>query len=147
MPPQASVAGNRTECAAVFSLILQGWEKLMTNSVEADKSGTIEVSGFDGLNLFDFIEADIPKNRWPARIRIGGISKSGLVAAKIHYIDIDGTDAESVHDYLNQNTELSVTEVDCEIDIIKLLATAKQLDVILPNTARLTKDHAMSVRG
>ena len=119
----------------------------MTNTSEATKAWTIEVSGFGSLNLFDFIEAEIPENRWPARIRIGGITKSGLVAAKIHYIDIDGTDAEAVNEYLKHNTELSVTEIDCEIDIIRLLTEAKQLDVILPNTARLTKNHAMSIRG
>lgn len=120
----------------------------MTNPSEADKAGTIEVSGFDGLNLFDFIEAEIPENRWPARIRIGGgITKSGLVAAKIHYIDIDGTDAEAVSEYLKHNAALSVIEIDCEIDIIKLLTAASQLDVILPNTARLAKNHAMSIQG
>lgn len=119
----------------------------MTYSSEADKAATIEVSGFGGLNLFDFIQAEIPENRWPVRIRIGGITKSGLVAAKIHYIDIDGTDAEAVKEYLKHNAELSVIEIDCEIDIMKLLTEAKQLDVVLPNTARLTKNHALSIQG
>jgi hypothetical protein len=117
----------------------------MTSPSEANKAGTMEISGFGNLNLFDFIKAEIPKNRWPARIRICGITKSGLISAKIHYIDIDGTDADVVHSYLNHNTELSVTEIDCEIDVIKLLTEAKQLDVVLPNTARLAKKHAMSI--
>lgn len=117
----------------------------MSNSSEADKAGTVEVSGFGGLNILDFIDAEMPANVWPARIRIGGISKSGRVAAKLHYIDIDGTDSEVVNEYLERNAELPLTEIDCEIDIMKLLSEAERLDVILPNTARLTTNHTMSV--
>lgn len=118
----------------------------MSNSSEADKTGTVEVSGFDGLNIKDFIDAEMPANSWLARIRIGGITKNGHVAAKLHYIDIDGADSEAVNEYLERNAELPLTEIDGEIDIMKLLSEVEQLDVVLPNTVRLTRNHTMSVR-
>jgi len=119
----------------------------MTNYSEEGKTGVVELSGFGGLNMLDFIDVDIPENIWPAKIRIYDIKKNGHVAAKFHYIDIDGTDSQAVNDLLERNTELPLTEIDCEIDIMKLLAEAGKLDVIFPNTARLTRNHTMSVRG
>jgi hypothetical protein len=119
----------------------------MKNLPTSVDRGTLIISGFDGLNLFDYIEADIPVGRWPARIRIDGVMSSGIVSAKIQYIDIDGTDADVVNEYLENNKELSVTEVDCKIDLVKLLAAAKQLDIVLPNTARLTRDHHIAAQG
>jgi len=132
---------------ANFRIIVHGREELMNSVSLEDDAVTIEVSGFRGLNLFDFIKAEIPENRWPARIRIVGVTQTGRVAAKIHYVDIDGTNAEAVTNYLDQNSQVSVTEVECEIDFIQLLTEAAQLDVILPNTARLITSYAMSIKG
>jgi hypothetical protein len=117
----------------------------MEDPMGTDDSLTLEISGFGGLNLLDFIKADIPENCWPARIRIHDVGENGLVAAKLHYVDIDGTNAEAVRAYLQDNKELSVKEADCEIDIMKLLAAAGQLDVTLPNTARLAAMHPLSI--
>jgi hypothetical protein len=117
----------------------------MTSSSESDKTGVLEVSGFDGLNLLDFIDADVPENIWPAKIRICGTSNNGHAVAKLFYINIDGTNSQTVSDYLDNNTELMLSEIECEIDVMRLLKTAGQLDVTLPNTARLTKNHKLSV--
>ena len=118
----------------------------MTNSSEANRGTSIEVLGFCNLNMLKFIDAKIPANIWPAKIRICGMNKNGHADAKLMYIDIDGTDAEAVSDFLESNTELTLTEIDCEIDIMRLLAEAGQLEVTLPNTAQLTKNHKLSVQ-
>lgn len=117
----------------------------MTNFSKADKTGVLELSGFGGLNVFDFVRADIPDRFWPARIRIGGVPSGGLVAATLHCVDSEhvGIDGEEVGEYLRHYSELPITEIDCEIDVVKLLAELKHVDVILPNTAKLVKKHAI----
>ncbi|WCM26227.1 hypothetical protein NDN01_19795 [Sphingomonas sp. QA11] len=119
----------------------------MTGSSNAGKTGTVEVSGFGDLNILDFIDAKMPAKGWPAKISIGGASKNGRLAGKLHYVDIDGTDADAVNACLERNTELPLTEIDCEIDIVRLFSEVERLDLVLPNTARLAQDHGMAVRG
>lgn len=119
----------------------------MTSSSEAGKTGTIELSGFGDLNILDFIDAKLPAKCWPARISVLGTTGDGRLAAKLHYIDLDDTDPDAVDACLKRNAELPLTEIDCEIDVMKLFSEVERLDVVLPNTARLTQNHTMAVRA
>ncbi|GAA0460411.1 hypothetical protein [Sphingomonas molluscorum] len=116
----------------------------MSLSSQADRTGTVGMSGFAGLNLLDFIDVKIPGQGWPARIRLTGVSDDGLATAKLDYIDVDGTDIGVVNAYLSNNPELKLKEIDCKIDILKLLTHGGQLEVVLPNAARLISNHAIS---
>lgn len=118
----------------------------MSNSSATGKTGTATLSGFSDLNIFDFIKGHVPANVWPARLRISGKGDNGRVAAKLHYVDVDGTDPQAVNECLSRGTELPLTEIDCEVDIMGLLASLDQLDVVMPNTAALTGNHTLSIR-
>ena len=107
----------------------------MTSTSTERKTGTITASGFGGVNMLKFIHGALPANIWPARIRLLGIGDNGRAAAKLHYVDVDGTDPRAVSDLLAQSTEISLSEIDCEIDLIGLLSELESLDVIMPNTA------------
>lgn len=118
----------------------------MSNPSGGDRAGAVTVSGFGGLNILRFIDGTLPANIWPARLRISGIADNGRVAAKLHYVDVDGTDPKAISELLAQSTEITLSEIDCEVDIMGLLSELDSLDVIMPNTAILTKNHTMSVR-
>lgn len=111
---------------------------------QADRTGTVEISGFAGLDMFDFIDVKVPGQGWPARIRLTGVSDDGLATAKLDYIELDGTDIAAVEAYLTENRELKLKEIDCKIDILKLLSHAGQLEAVLPNAAGLIGHHPIA---
>lgn len=117
----------------------------MSLSSHSDRTGSVEMSGFDGLNLLDFIDVKVPGQGWPVRIRFTGVSGDNLASAKLDYIDVDGTNVEAVNVYLAENPELPLKEIDCKIDIMKLITHGSQLEVVLPNAARLIGNRTVSL--
>ncbi|MET3408864.1 hypothetical protein [Methylobacterium sp. 1030] len=112
---------------------------------QADRTSTVEISGLASLKIYDFIDVNVPGQGWPVRIRLTGVSDDGLATAKLDYIELDGTDIAAVEAYLADNPEVRLKEIDCKIDILKLLSHADQLEAVLPNAARLIGHHPISV--
>lgn len=118
----------------------------MTISSGIQQGTSIEVLGFCNLNMLKFVKAEIPTNVWPAKIRILSTNSNGKAVGKLMYINIDGTNPDAVSSLLESNNELAMAEVDCEIDVIGLFSEAGELEITLPNTARLTKNHKLTVQ-